>query len=368
MKHGNKLQVAGPSGALRPYDLWGSRDWCNQEVVGESHHLRDLQRLVGEVGSGERELDCTALLVPEPGNQFDSAAVAVHIEGRIVGHLPREIAGDYRPALAELAARGLVARVRARVWGGVRTEYETNRAGRLVEKDRFVASVSIALAEPHLCTPINAWPVEPHVLLPDGSAIQISGEDQCMPAIEPFLRAEGESFVYATLHEFTDQGARTAKDLVEVRIEGQRVGQLTPKMSSDLLPAIRHLERQGLRTAVKAKIKGNQLKAEITIHGAKAHELPAGWPAGSEAPALSPEPSAPALAAPALTGPGPAGAVPVAAAVVVNVAIPPKPDRISFRPAPGWPPPPDGWEPPPGWQPDPAWPPAPANWQFWVME
>ena len=157
-----------------------------------------------------------------------------------------------------------------------------------------------------------------------------------MPAIEPFLRAEGEGFVYATLHEFADTGGRAAKELVEVRIDGQRVGQLTPKMSSDLLPAIRHLEQQGLRTAVKAKIKGNQLKAEITVHAAKAHELPAGW-------LIGPEPT-------------------------VHGPIPPKPTRITFVPAPGWPPPPDGWEPPPGWTPDPTWPTAPAGWRFWSLE
>ncbi|MFG1816940.1 hypothetical protein ACGFIF_24500 [Kribbella sp. NPDC049174] len=340
MKHGNRTPAGGPATALVPFDLWGSRAWCNQEVVGESHHLPELQRLFGRLGGRERELECSAFLVPEPGNRFDPAAVAVHIEGRIVGHLPREIAGDYRQCLSELTARGLAARVNARVWGGLETDYETNRAGRPVEKERFTASVTIALAEPHLCTPVNAQPVEPHLLLPDGGAVQISGEDQCMPAIEPFLRPEGESFVYATLHGLTDTGARTAKELVEVRIDGLRVGQLTPKMSADLRPAIRHLDQQGLLTAVKAKIKGNRLKAEVTVHGAKAHELPADWPAGSVK-SLQP---------------------------VAHAPIPPRPTRIRFVPAPGWPPPPEGWEPPSGWMPDPAWPPAPPGWQYWVMD
>ncbi len=39
-----------------------------------------------------------------------------------------------------------------------------------------------------------------------------------------------------------------------------------------------------------------------------------------------------------------------------------------FNPAPGWPPPPEGWEPPPGWQPDPSWPSAPPGWQLWVED
>jgi membrane protease YdiL (CAAX protease family) len=41
-------------------------------------------------------------------------------------------------------------------------------------------------------------------------------------------------------------------------------------------------------------------------------------------------------------------------------------ERMTWRPAPGWPESPPGWQPPPGWAPPPDWPAAPANWQFWV--
>ena len=49
-------------------------------------------------------------------------------------------------------------------------------------------------------------------------------------AIEAHLRPEGEGYVYATLHEFADTSTRTLKELVEVRVDGRRVGQLTPKI------------------------------------------------------------------------------------------------------------------------------------------
>ena len=39
---------------------------------------------------------------------------------------------------------------------------------------------------------------------------------------------------------------------------------------------------------------------------------------------------------------------------------------MRFNPAPGWPPPPDGWIPPQGWQPPPDWPPAPPGWSVLV--
>jgi hypothetical protein len=41
---------------------------------------------------------------------------------------------------------------------------------------------------------------------------------------------------------------------------------------------------------------------------------------------------------------------------------------MRFNPAPGWPPPPEGFTPDPGWQPDPSWPPAPPGWQLWVAD
>jgi hypothetical protein len=387
---GGKHSSETSANALIPFDLWGANGWCNQEVVGESHYLASLQRLFGQVSTKHRDLETSALLIAELDNPHDTNAVAVQIDGVVVGYLPRDVAANYRRCLTDLAAEGFVARVACRVWGGLVTDYENNRAGRLVEKERFTASVTVALAEPHLCTPVNVRPAIAHMLLPDGGAIQISGEDQCMAAIEPVLRPAGEAYTYVTLHEISDLSGRVAKELVEVRLNGLRVGQLTPKMSGDLLPAIRHLQALGQVAASKAKVRGNRLKAEITLHCARAHELPADWP-GDLAPAGHIDRStAPAVASPApSTAHVATSATPVAEASPValiaepvvspdheqvvrvgpagHALVPPKPTRIRFVAAPGWPAPPDGWEPPPGWLPDAAWPVAPAGWQFWVV-
>jgi membrane protease YdiL (CAAX protease family) len=43
-------------------------------------------------------------------------------------------------------------------------------------------------------------------------------------------------------------------------------------------------------------------------------------------------------------------------------------EKVTWRPAPGWPDAPPGWVPPPGWQPPADWPPAPADWVFWATE
>jgi len=246
--------------------------------VGENHYLPTLEKVLRRGGSGLDEFVTTALLVPEPANRHDPNAVAVLVEYETVGYLPRNEAVKYRALLSHLVTVGFVARVPCRVWGGRVTDHGYDRAGRIALTEQFRASVTIALAEPHLCLPVNTAPQAPHVVLPQGGSIQVSGEEHHMAEIKPLLRAEGESYAYATLHELSDSSGRAVKQLVEVRLDGNRVGQLTPKMSGDLLPAIRHLDSIGYLTVARARLKGNHLKAEVVLYCVRAHELPSDWP------------------------------------------------------------------------------------------
>ncbi|MGV9601667.1 HIRAN domain-containing protein [Streptosporangium sandarakinum] len=348
---------------LSPFDLWGHNGWCNQEVAGESHYLPALEKVLRVGGKGLDEFETTALLVPEPANRHDPNAVAVLVQHETVGYLPRKDAARYQALLSHLAASGFVARVPCRVWGGRVTDHDYDRAGRVAMTERFRASVTIALAEPHLCLPVNTAPQAPHVVLPQGGAIQVSGEEHHLAEIKPLLRAEGESYAYATLHEVNDSSGRAVKQIVEVRLDGNRVGQLTPKMSGELLPAIRHLDGMGYLAAARAKLKGNHLKAEVTLYCVRAHELPHDWPGpiGHALPNVQT-----VQRSGALTG---GDSLPVGPTVVeFHAPIPPRPTRIRFVVPPGWPPAPEGWEPPPGWRPDPSWPKAPDGWSFWVAE
>lgn len=63
--------------------------------------------------------------------------------------------------------------------------------------------------------------------------------------------------------------------MVEVRIDGERIGQLTPQMSQRFLPMTRHLESRGLVTACWGDIKGSAVAAEVRIDGVKANEADA---------------------------------------------------------------------------------------------
>jgi hypothetical protein len=360
----------GSSSPLTAYDLWGfSQGWCNQEVAGESYHLDALERLFSHPLVDHEEVVTSALLIREPDNPHDAKAVAVQVDGATVGHLPREVAPRYQQILQHLERHGFVAQVPCRVWGGSYTDYDYDDSGRLRTSERFNAGVWVGLGEPHLCIPGNTPPEEGYVILPDGGAIQVSGEERHMPSIEPLLRLEGECWAYATLHEIEDTGARVNKERVEVRFGGSRVGQLTPKMSGDLLPAIRHLEDLGYRSVAKATVKGNRLKAEVVLHCARSHELPSEWPAVIDR-IGHPQSRSPANLEPAEVGAAPTGSTdgPRGERRQTPVTIPPKPTRIRFAAPPGWPVGPEGWEPYDGWQPDPTWPPAPASWRFWVAE
>jgi hypothetical protein len=216
----------------------------------------------------------------DPSNPHDRNAIEILGSAGSLGHLSGDDAARYAPLISTFHQRGLVPTTVARVWGRQERDWETGRP-------RFYGSVQIDLPEPHMLGPVNAPPTDPHVLLPNGAALQVTGEEANMNAISPHLRPAGECWVYATLRETLDEGPRVSKRLAEVRIDGRTVGRLSPKMSGDVLPAVQFLAERGLTTTVRAVVKGNRLRAEVVAYAARAHQLPAEWFDAVPAPALS---------------------------------------------------------------------------------
>jgi len=362
--------------------LWRRNDWPNMEISGESHREKEIKSLfptgVDERGS---EIASRVALVPEPTNRFDRNAVMVVAAGRHVGYLPKEVAGDYQPVLLGLQRQGFQPVTDGRIWAAQRDEFEGfDKRGSAITRRHVVARVTIVLDDWWMLVPANLPPASAYLLLPHGNAIQVQREEEHQEALRPYLRPQGETWVYATLHGVTDQSSRTAKELVEVQIDGNLVGQLTPHMSAEYLPIIHELENRGMLTCVKVIVKGNQIKADVVMHAQKASQIDPNWLAANlpSNSALRFAPPMPSLApsvftrtlpvgvgaqevtpaiSPAAT-PGPTPAQPV--------QIPPKPSKIVFAAPPSWPAPGDGWEPPIGWVPPVEWPPAPEGWSFWV--
>lgn len=87
-------------------------------VVGESHHNANLRRILRDAGmetgdGGEHFTQC--FLLCEPKNQHDPNAVAVVIDGKRVGYIPRVDAEELAPQLQGLAKAGQVLCVQARI-------------------------------------------------------------------------------------------------------------------------------------------------------------------------------------------------------------------------------------------------------------
>lgn len=84
-------------------------------IVGESHYQPAIRAAVAAYPGKP----CPAALFLEPENQHDPNAVAVHLVtfGK-VGHLSREDALDYGPALRQLAAQNQYGTCPAFIFGG----------------------------------------------------------------------------------------------------------------------------------------------------------------------------------------------------------------------------------------------------------
>lgn len=348
-------------GSLIEFQLWTKGDWPHRDVVGESFHEAAIRSLFPKQIGQDHEVFLTASLIPEPTNKWDRHAVKVVVKGQHVGYLSKEDAPNYQPMLAALVAHGMLPVTKCRIYGSEYDEWiGTDRRGRDITRQTFSSSVSLTLDEPYLCVPVNLPPRVPHTVLPHGQAVQVRKEENHQDVLRRYVGQHGEVWAYGTLHTVVDQTTKVAKELIEIRIDNERIGDLTPAMSLAYLPIVTQLAERGRAAAVKVIVKGNQIQAEVVLHASKARELDTAWLSTNLGAGMDTQHS---MAA---------GQVSLSAApphqTDAHQPVPAKPTRIRFYTPPGWPPAPEGWEPPPGWQPDPSWPHAPGNWVFWRAE
>ena len=254
-----------------PLHVWLPKNAPRVEVVGESYHPHEIRALLPAVMDPDGEDVAVQVAVRhDTNNRYDKNAIEIRASTGVLGHLAREAAEGYCAVLDELHSKNMTCSVTARVWGRENHQFQD-------EKARFVGSVWLELPAPHMILAANQPPDVAHELLPIGKGIQVTGEDKNMSAITPFLTAAGECWVYATLHSTTEKTVRSQKELVEVQIDGQTVGRLSPKMSTDMLPVINFLSERGKTTTVRAIVKGTALKADVVVYVQRAAELLAGW-------------------------------------------------------------------------------------------
>lgn len=258
--------MTNATSGLIDFELWSRQSWPNMDVVGEFYHQGEIRQLFPQkIDANDRELICTATLLPEPANEFDPNAVKVVVQGRHVGYLAKEIAGSYAPTLAALVRQGLLPVTPCRIYGYEYQDYDIDRRGREIRKTVFDAQARIALDEPHLIVPLNTPPSPSYRILPKGGSLQVREEEKHLDVLTPLVEAHGEGWVFATLHRLQVTSGRSEKVLIELRIDGEPIGVLTPAMSQHFLPAVDHLEAVGRLTVARVFLKGNALKVEAVL-------------------------------------------------------------------------------------------------------
>lgn len=251
---------------IQPYRLWSQgRSWCDYELTAEPGFYPAIRSLFPpEWPGGSQRLTLEAELIPEPEGPRGSWSTSVRVDGRTLGYLGDEIAPVWAGVIRRIVASGFVPKTSAQIYG-----YEYDGWDGI----EFRPTVRIGLGDPNDAVPINDPPQAPYTMLPRSAFVQVTKEDEHFGALAKFVPRSGHGVLFVTLHEHEPDGR--AKTHVEVRIDNERVGQLTPQMSLRFLPMIKHLHGRGLLTACWGDITGSSVAAEVRIDGMKANEVTA---------------------------------------------------------------------------------------------
>jgi hypothetical protein len=249
---------------MQSYPLWTHRrSWGDYDVVVEKPYLPAIRSLFPADWEGEN-LTITPpefQLIPEPDGPRGPSSVSVRTGDHTIGYLEDEVALRWAGVIRRIVGSGYLPTTSGRIWGN---EWEG------WDGLEFNTSVRIALGRPVEALPINEPPELAFTMLPPSSTIQVTKEDEHFDVLRQWVPAGGYGVLFVTLHERTDGGR--AKPHVEIRVNDERVGQLTPSMSQRFLPMIEHLADRGLVTGCWGDITGSAVAAEVRIDGIKANE------------------------------------------------------------------------------------------------
>lgn len=193
----------------------------------------------------------------------DPSTIFVVCDGLVVGRLSGTDASRYLEEVRKADDAQANIPVQVRLWARDDEGVIRSRA-------------SIRVAAPDAIRAPAHLPAEPHVVLPYGTRVQVTGEDRYLNELSAILAGRSEAPVVATLHEVQPVG-RASKSKVEVRIDGQPVGALSPGMSEHFLPTIQACAEEGLTVACRAAVVGNSLKADVVLDSLRSGDLSHDW-------------------------------------------------------------------------------------------
>ncbi|WP_285814406.1 DUF2510 domain-containing protein [Microbacterium sp. USTB-Y] len=244
------------------------------EVAGEFARLDAIHKVLGRRPKLDEEIvrdGLLAALVPEPSNAYDRNAVKVLIDGQHVGYLEKEVAVVTQPIMRRIIEAGYLPTTGARIWAVARRDNYDAR------KLRHHANVRLALSYTGSMLPLNDPPFEGYSIIPWGGSLQVTGEEHHQEVLAEYVTDDPSALVIGTLTLIQRGTPKAPKELIEISIDGQRIGQLTPGSSQHFIPTVQHLERQGQTAAAWLRVSGSAIAAQVTIHATRAHELPSEW-------------------------------------------------------------------------------------------
>jgi hypothetical protein len=110
-----------PARPPAPVELGSGSDAFAIPIVGESHRQVALRRLAGDRRKRGLEVTFTAVLIPEPHNEYDPNAVRVNENGGPqLGYLSRDDAAAYAAVFQALHQTGRFGACRAKLVGGTK--------------------------------------------------------------------------------------------------------------------------------------------------------------------------------------------------------------------------------------------------------
>lgn len=221
-----------PSG----YDARPTTDWYGQKVVSTADHAIVLREIVAHVPrSGNfRLFDATLVLEIDNPRASSGYAVSVRWQNQVLGYLPDSDIEPYFPELARLAASGVDAVVKARLWTNM--DNPSHSPG----SEEFTVTVGVQPAGE--IVPLNDPPLAQWVLIPRGTAITAITDRQIFKVAKN--RDSGHYLV--TLHLITGG--------IEIRLDDKYIGTLPASTSENMRALVESYDKQGLVVACHATI------------------------------------------------------------------------------------------------------------------
>lgn len=195
-----------------------------QSVAGESYRQQALRavtrgmhlpRVTGD--NWDDSVSMTAELHPEPDNSFDRNAVRVEIDHEHVGYLPADDAPDYQPLLLRLATKGIVGTCESRLM--IASHGDICVYLHLSPPDEVAFAVN---------APENAIPLSAE------RTTTVTGEEHHQEILRKLAAtisvapwSETAALGFCTIA----RGKYAGQQAIEVRVGGERVGQLTRAMT-----------------------------------------------------------------------------------------------------------------------------------------